>query len=59
MAADFVTVEVWTASGLKRFLVLFFLDLSTRRVEIAGLSQAGATPRSARSHEAQRPHSIP
>src|SRR5947209_16361382 len=30
-AADFFTVEVWTARGLKRFLVLFFMDLSTRR----------------------------
>jgi putative transposase len=38
VAADFFTVEVWTASGLKRFLVLFFLDLSSRRVEIAGVA---------------------
>src|SRR5436305_2577500 len=37
-AADFFTIEVWTARGLKRFLVLFFLDLSTRRVEIAGIA---------------------
>jgi putative transposase len=37
-AADFFTVEVWTARGLKRFLVLFFIDLSTRRVEIAGIA---------------------
>ena len=29
VAADFFTVEVWTARGLKRFLVLFFIDLST------------------------------
>ena len=27
-----------TARGLKRFLVLFFIDLSTRRVEIAGVA---------------------
>jgi hypothetical protein len=27
VAADFFTVEVWTARGLKRFLVLFFIDL--------------------------------
>jgi hypothetical protein len=32
------TVEVWTARGLKRFLVLFFIDLSTRRVEVAGIA---------------------
>ena len=37
-AADFFTVEVWTTKGLKRFIVLFFLELSTRRVEIAGIS---------------------
>lgn len=39
-AADFFTVELWTARGLKRFLVLFLIDLSTRRVEMAGLALA-------------------
>ena len=43
VAADFFTVEVWTAQGLKRFLVLFFIDLSTRRVEIAGIAAGGRT----------------
>jgi putative transposase len=38
VAADFFTIEVWTAKGLQRFLVLFFMDLSTRRVEVAGIS---------------------
>ena len=38
VAADFFTVEVWTARGLRRFLVLFFIDLSTRRVEIASIA---------------------
>jgi putative transposase len=38
VAADFFTVEVWTGSGLTRFLVLFLIDLSTRRVEIAGIA---------------------
>src|SRR3954471_14242804 len=38
VAADFFTVEVWTRRGLQRFVVLFFLDLSTRQVEIAGLA---------------------
>jgi putative transposase len=33
-------VEVWTARGLKRFLVLFFIDLSTRKVEIAGIASS-------------------
>jgi len=37
VAADFFTVEVWTRRGLQRFLVLFFIDLSSRRVKIAGL----------------------
>ena len=38
MAADFFTVEVWTARGLQRYIVLFFIELSTRRVEIAGIA---------------------
>jgi putative transposase len=32
-------VEVWTRRGLQRFIVLFFIDLSTRKVEIAGIAQ--------------------
>ena len=38
VAADFFTVEGWTRSGLTRFIVLFLMDLSTRRVEIAGIA---------------------
>jgi putative transposase len=38
VAADFFTVEVWTRKGLQRLIVLFFLDLSTSPVEIAGLA---------------------
>ena len=38
VAGDFFTVEVWTRRGLQRFVVLFFLDLSTRQVEIAGVA---------------------
>ena len=38
VAADFFTVEVWTRAGLTRFLVLFLMDLSTRRVEVAGIA---------------------
>src|SRR3954447_9515658 len=38
VAADFFTIEVWTATGLRRFIVLFFIELSTRRVEIGGIS---------------------
>lgn len=38
VAPDFFTVEVWTRRGLQRFMVLFFIDLSSRRVEIAGIA---------------------
>ncbi len=38
VAADFFTVEVWTRWGLQRFIVLFFIELSTRKVEIAGIA---------------------
>src|SRR5215831_1504593 len=38
VAADFFTVEAWTRRGLQRFLILFFMELSTRRVEIAGIA---------------------
>jgi putative transposase len=38
VATDFFTVEVWTRRGLKRFIILFFIDLSTRKVEIAGIA---------------------
>jgi hypothetical protein len=40
VAADFFTIEVWTRSGLQRFVVLFVIELSTRRVEIAGIASA-------------------
>ena len=39
VATDFFTVEVWTRRGLQRFIILFFIDLSTRKVEIAGIAQ--------------------
>jgi len=38
VAADFFTVEVWTRRGLQQFVVLFFIELSTRKVEIAGIA---------------------
>ena len=38
VAADFFTVEVWTRRGLQRYIVLFFIELSTRRVEVAGIA---------------------
>jgi hypothetical protein len=41
VAADFFTVEVWTRKGLQRFMVLSFIELSTRQVEIAGIASVG------------------
>ena len=38
VASDFFTIEVWTPSGLQRCVVLFFMELSTRRVEIGGIA---------------------
>jgi len=38
VAADFFTIEAWTPRGLQRFVVLFFIELSTRQVEIAGIA---------------------
>jgi putative transposase len=37
-ATDFFCVHVWTGHGLARFVVLFVIDLSTRRVQIAGIT---------------------
>ena len=39
VAADFFTIEVWTRRGLQRFIVLFFIELSTRKVEIGGIAE--------------------
>ncbi len=36
-AADFFTVEAWTSFGLIRYLVLFVIELSSRRVRVAGI----------------------
>jgi putative transposase len=38
VASDFFTVEVWMPKGLQRYVVLFFIELSTRRVEVAGIA---------------------
>ena len=39
VAADFFTIEAWTGRGLTRFLVLFFIDLASRRVQIGGVAR--------------------
>lgn len=31
-------MEVWTKNGLQRFIVLFFMEVSTRRVEVGGIA---------------------
>ena len=41
MAADFFTIEAWTRKGLTGFLVLFLVDLASRRVQIAGVTRDG------------------
>ena len=43
VAANVFTVEVWTRRGLQRFLVPFFIDLSSRRVKIAGIGVKAPT----------------
>ncbi len=39
VGADFFTIEVWTRHGLQRFIVLFFIELSTRKAEIGGIAR--------------------
>ena len=39
VATDFFTIEVWTPTGLQRFIVLFFMELSTRRVQVGGIAK--------------------
>ncbi len=41
VAADFFTIEAWTRTGLTRFVMLFLIDLATRKVELAGLARQG------------------
>jgi putative transposase len=38
VAADFFTIEAWTRRGLQRFIVLFLIEVSTRKVQIAGIA---------------------
>jgi putative transposase len=43
-ACDFFTAEAWTKAGLTRFLVLFVIDVASRRVQIAGIHHTPAEP---------------
>jgi transposase InsO family protein len=38
VATDFFTAEVWTWSGLVIYYVLFFIHLSSRKVQVAGVT---------------------
>jgi len=38
VATDFFTTEVWTLGGLVTFYVLFFIELGSRRVHMAGVT---------------------
>lgn len=39
-ACDFFTVEAWTPKGLVRFFVFFAVDIASRRVKIAGITDS-------------------
>lgn len=41
IGADFLTVEVLTLAGLKRYLAFFVIELQTRRVQMAGIHPPG------------------
>jgi len=36
---DFFTTEVWTATGLRTYYVLFMIELDTRRVHLGGITR--------------------
>jgi putative transposase len=38
VAADLFAMKVWTRRGLRLFIVLFFIELSTRKVKIGGIA---------------------
>jgi putative transposase len=40
VAADFFTIQAWTRRGLQRFVILFFMEFSTRKVETAGIASS-------------------
>lgn len=39
-ASDFFTTEIWTKCGLSTFYVLFFIQISTRRVVLGGITES-------------------
>lgn len=51
-ATDFFSVEVWIRKGLQRLMVLFFIELSSRRVQLGGLP---TSPRPSNNRRSQTP----
>jgi hypothetical protein len=39
VATDFFAIEVWTNRGLQRFMVLFFIEVASRRVQLGGIAR--------------------
>lgn len=37
-ATDFLSVEVYTIKGLATYYVLFFIDIASRSIQIAGIT---------------------
>src|SRR5258708_5977056 len=37
-ACDFLTKNVWTATGLKEYFILFFINVATRRVFVSRMT---------------------
>jgi hypothetical protein len=37
-AADSCTIEAWMPRGLQRLVILFFMDWSTRQLDMAGIA---------------------
>ncbi|MDF1800320.1 MAG: integrase core domain-containing protein [Planctomycetota bacterium] len=38
-ATDFLTIDIWTATGLRTYYVLFAIELKSRRVHLAGITK--------------------
>jgi hypothetical protein len=55
-AMDFFTVEVVTWTGLVRYHVLFVIDLASRRLEIAGITEQPHEARSVHKADGAQPH---
>ena len=43
-ATDFLSVEVFTLKGLITYYLLFFIDIASRKVHVAGITHILTTP---------------